>query len=193
MRVFLALVGAVVLSGAAHAENLIVNGDFNLAVPNGGFANGWLASGNDSAGGWRIDGGNPDGRYIMNASGSDTTDPSIMQIVLGLTPGERYVVTGDFFLTYASSGNFFSKSFGVRVDGDIVFEASRSEISETAWNSFSAEFIAGSTQAIVSIASERNGTDYGYSVDNITMAVIPGPASAALVGLGGIFAARRRR
>jgi hypothetical protein len=193
MRVSLALVAVVVMSGTVRAENLIVNGDFNLAVPNGGFANGWLASGNDSAGGWRIDGGNPDGRYIMNASGSDTTDPSIMQIVLGLTPGERYLVTGDFFLTYASSGSFSAKSFGVRVDGDIVFEASRDEISETAWNAFSAEFVAGSTQAIVSIAAERNGTDYGYSVDNITMTVIPVPASLAVVGIGGIAAARRRR
>lgn len=178
--------------GAARGDNMIVNGTFDLSVPNDGFGNGWTGTGNDGAGGWRSSGGNPGGFYIMNAGGAGGSDPTVGQIVTGLTIGESYRVTGDYYLYWTTSGSSSAKSFGAFIDGATMFEVSRSEVVEGAWNAFTFDFVATAETASLLFAAERNSTDYGYAIDNITMDVVPGPGAIVLLSAG-VLGARRRR
>src|SRR5437016_14648689 len=95
IRYFAAFAFAAAAS-QSFAQNLLINGDFELSVPNNGSGNGWTAFNNDGAGGWRSTGGNPNGTFILNDNGNTTTNPTIEQTLSGLTVGAFYRVSGDF-------------------------------------------------------------------------------------------------
>src|SRR5690349_16007600 len=88
----------VALVSAASAQ--VINGTFDLSVPSNGSGNGWSSIHVDGSGGWRSSGGNPDGMFILNDNGNPATDPTISQVLTGLTVGVQYVVTGDFATIY---------------------------------------------------------------------------------------------
>jgi hypothetical protein len=181
--------------GVAAGDNMIVNGDFSLTVPSDGFGNGWTGIGNQGGpgvGGWTSTGGNPGERFILNASGASSSDPAISQVIAGLIVGETYRVTGDFYLTHTTSGSFTAKSLGAAIDGVFFFEVARNEVVEGAWNALSFDFVALSETVTLMLVAERNNTDYGYSIDNVTMDVVPGPGAIVLLSAG-VLGARRRR
>lgn len=146
---------------------VVVNGDFELSVPNSGSGNGWTASGGvDGAGGWRSTGGNPGGTYILNAGGSAGTDPTIAQNVSGFVIGGTYVVVGEYAV-----GNVGALgapgALAVDVDGVELFLGSATG-STTNWVPFETEpFVATTETMEIRLRGEVNGSDNDPRVDNI--------------------------
>ena len=187
---------------ASAAHGAVINGTFDLPVPSNGTDNGWTSSTIDAAGGWRSTGCNPSTGpfFILNDSGQPGTDPTIAQLLTGLTAGATYQVTGDFREVLNAQSTTTTQAFGVAIDG--VFEFENPGIGNNAlWRSFSFDFTAAATSATLSLAAERNGTDVDFGVDNIAIAlvstppvdgVVPEPGTAALLGLAAVALIRGR-
>jgi hypothetical protein len=164
----------LLLSRLADAQgNLVVNGGFDTD------ASGWAAT-NVSGSGYLISGGNPGGFFAL--VGPSASIPTISQEISGLTPGQLYVVSGD----YKSGGkNFAANSFGVALDGNFLFLANSP--ADYNWYSFSFDYTASSTSALLSLSSQLNGTGYSYAVDTISMHSVPEPSVSCLFGLCVLF------
>ena len=101
-----------------------------------------------------------------------------------MTPGTFYIVSGD----YQSGGKgIANNSFGVALDGVYLFEANSPPTYN--WYSFSFEYMATSTSALLSLSAQINGTGYPYAIDNIAMDAVPEPNSLCLMGVGGMMSA----
>lgn len=185
MKFLLVPLGFWAMASFASAQNLLVNSDFSLSVPNNGTGNGWTGVNNDGNGGWRSTGGNPGGTYIINWDGG-AGNPELYQDVT-LTIGQAYRIAGDY-----SRGNFSSGTlpdFGVEIDGNLweyVIPNSSS------WLSFDQQFIATTTNARLTLTSERYG-DNDVRVDNIVLEAVPEPATIAAMGVGIAALIRKRR
>jgi hypothetical protein len=80
------------------------------------------------------------------------------------------------------------------IGGNFLFETAGQE--DTFWHSFSFLYSATSSIAVLSLASQLNGTGISYGIDNIAMNAIPEPSSICLIFLGSgllIFVRKRRR
>lgn len=100
-----------------------------------------------------------------------TNDPTVSQVVTGLTVGISYTVSGDYEkLTDRGGGLPTGLSFGVAIDGVFHYEAPQSD---WAWHSFGFGFIATSSRMTLSISSQRNGTGVSYGIDNIVVQPTP--------------------
>jgi hypothetical protein len=186
MKRMLIPLGLLAMTAGASTQNLLVNGDFSLSVPNSGFGNGWTGVNNDGAGGWRATGGNPGGSYILNWNGS-SINPQLYQDVV-LTVGQTYRISGDY--SRGNIGSFTTLDFGVEIDGNLwEYDIPNS----TTWLSFSNEFVATTTNARLLLTGERYGDD-DPRVDNMVLeAVVPEPTTIAAVGLGFVALLRKRR
>lgn len=148
----------------AIAQNFVTNGRFDTN------ATGWTAA-NDSLGGWTCCKGNPGGWFWLDANPSPTTDPTVSQVVNGLTPGVRYAVSGDFErLIDRGGGSPTGLSFGVAIDGVFYYQAPQSD---WAWHSFSFSFVAASSSATLSLSAQMNGTGVSYGIDNLVVQPLP--------------------
>jgi hypothetical protein len=155
---------------AARAEG---GGPVEILV-NGGFdadASGWEWSNIDGAGGWRGDGGNPGGYFILNQNGTCPVDPTIAQALEGLVVGGRYRIAGEYIPVYTGFGNPDAFSFGVAIDDEVLEEWKRGPHDE--WTAFSVEFTATATTHMLSISAERNCDDSSYGIDNIAVDLVP--------------------
>lgn len=186
----LAATAVLALAGTASAQT-IVNGGFESAIPLNGTGGGWTSSGVDGAGGWRSNEGNPGGTFILNSSGG-SDDPTLEQIILGLTAGEQYVITGSYASAIVGTSPPLGSSFAVDIDGQTIYTGFSGAIG--AWRSFeSAAFTATGTTATLRLRAEINGTDNDFKVDNFAIRVVPTPGAMALLGAGALVVARRRR
>nr|WP_297348431.1 hypothetical protein [uncultured Glaciecola sp.] len=180
------------LSSLANA-NLIVNGNFDTAVPLNGTGAGWTAANNDSNGGWRNINGN--GFFIINAAGQSSFDPSISQILNGLTIGQTYQISGDYTNYYNCCGNPLVLSFGLDITpGGLLIELSDPGYFPD-WYAFSASFVATQSSHTVKFTAERNGDDTEYAIDNISVVTVPAPTAFILFGLslvGLVFSNRKK-
>ena len=172
------------IQSVAAQGNLVVNGGFDTD------ASGWTLV-NVSAGyGYLATGGNPSGCVLLYNPSSPYASTASQEIN-SLTPGTIYNVSGD----YQSGGKgIANNSFGVALDGVYLFEANSPPTYN--WYSFSFEYMATSTSALLSISAQLNGTGYPYSIDNIAMYAVPEPNSLCLMGVGGMMSAlffRHRR
>jgi hypothetical protein len=162
--------------------NLVVNGGFDTD------ASGWTLT--NVGFGYLPTGGNPPGCVDLD-NPSSLYAPTASQEINSLTPGTFYIVSGD----YQSGGKgIANNSFGVALDGVYLFEANSPPTYN--WYSFSFEYMATSTSALLSISAQLNGTDYPYAIDNIAVNAVPEPNSLCLMGVGGMMSAlffRHRR
>lgn len=193
MRNIIALLSfcSVVPLQFASAQQLLTNGEFEIAVPSNATGGGWTSSNIDSNGGHRATGGNPNGFFILNHSGGPA-DPTIEQVVTGLTLGATYEVSGDYRSIY-TSGSSELPVFEASIDGSAVFLAT-SSVGD--WTPFTGEFTAANNSALLAFAAELNGNDLDFAIDNVSVTMIPEPATVAsilgIVSLGLILFRRGR-
>ncbi len=145
------------------SENLLTNGTFDQD------AGGWTWQNVDSGGGWRSDGGNPGGNFILNEGGS-STDPTLSQTVSGLLVGRQYEVSGDFQSVFSGFGNPAALSFGVAINGEVILELDRPAAG--AWERFAVTFSPTVSSVTLSLSAERNGDDSSYRVDNVSLVLV---------------------
>ena len=197
---------AAILLGSVTAApaSLITNGTFDTPVPSNGTGGGWTSLHIDGAGGHRTTGGNPDAMFILNDGGASATDPTISQLVSGLTVGAVYLIAGDYANEYGGFGSITDLSFGVLLDGAAILELTGAPTDT--FMPFSATFTATSTSHTIGLAGERNGSDYEAKIDNIALTLqtspppppptgVPEPASVLLLSAGLLLlagAVRRR-
>jgi hypothetical protein len=162
--------------------NLVVNGGFDTDASGWAITNVYASYG----GGFTSSVGNPAGSvFLYNPNfGPSHPPPTASQEISSLTPGDLYLVSGD----YRGGGkNVLDNSFGVAVNGAYFFETEAP--ANSAWYHFSFDYAATSTSALLSISSQMNGTDDSYFIDNISMQVIPEQSSLRLIGMGGLVSA----
>ena len=146
--------------GTSQAQ-LVTNGAFNSD------ADGWSWENVDGAGGWKSDGGNPGGNFILNSNGA-ATDPTISQLVTGLTPSSSYTLSGDFASVYSTYGNPSALSFGIYADGVLIASYNRPG-GEGVYGSFSVDVYANDSDILLAFRGEMDGDDSSYRIDNISL------------------------
>src|SRR5580692_3498904 len=157
---------------AVAQGNLVYNGNFETD------ASGWTAD-NIFGGGYTTPGDNSVGCYFLDDFNSAV--PTISQEINDLTPGQLYIVSGN----YRSGGkNFAADSFGVTINNVFLFLTNSP--SDNNWYSFSFDYTAPSTSALLSLSAQLNDTGYAYYIDNISMEAVPEPGNLCLLGIGGI-------
>ncbi len=152
--------------------NLATNGTFGAPVPNGAFGGGWTTANVDAGGGWRGSGGNPGARFILNSNGAAGSDPTISQIVGGLSPGVTYRISVNVRATGAEGDNT-ANTFGILLDG--VFKTGTSRTAASGWITLTFDFLASAGSHTVAFAGERAGVDAAYEIDNVSVVAMRVP------------------
>lgn len=170
---------ALVASGLSEraVASLIVNGDFETFVPSNGTGGGWTSSNIDGSGGWRVGGGNPGAMFILNDNGN-APDPTIEQLVTGLTVGATYRLTGDYANEYLFFGSRGPDTFAVDVDGVTLDKLDFPGVG--VFGSFSFDIVALDTDLLIAFRAEIDGDDTDYKIDNISLVrvtAVPEPTS----------------
>lgn len=204
MTKFTVLAYSIVLAGAAAAASgqieLTTNGGFETGDTSGwqSFPTGLssFAASSDAFA------GNFSGRLENLASGSAAL---IKQANLGIgtvTPFQQ--VTISFWAKGAGEAGgvqfaeFFSEIDGGGVSSSVILGNQPLFVTDQ-WRPYSFTTLTGSnvsggvTLQLVATTGANIGSTSLLFVDNVSVTVIPAPASAALLGLGGLMAARRRR
>src|SRR6266566_6895017 len=103
---FLGLATVVAMWAAPANANLFTNGTFDTD------ATGWVLTSACSDSHW-VSSGNPGGSVQLNECGQIGTNPSAIQTVSGLTPGDTYRIGWENLVHVGTQNN----SFGVAVNG----------------------------------------------------------------------------
>ena len=211
MRTQLTALTVLALAAAANAQ--IVNGDFQAG--NTGFVSGFTYEVAGGSPGLTDEGtysivsfdtlhpswgdffdhthGNSDGLFLIanGATNSTSAGPAWSQTV-AVTPNTQYELSAWFASLFAGSPS----AVEFRLDGNLLVPSIQLGSTVGAWEQHSVFFTTGVATTSIDLAiwdtsGIQNGNDYG--VDDIALSVVPTPGSAALLGLGGLAAARRRR
>jgi len=165
------------IQSVAAQGNLVVNGGFDTD------ASGWILTNVDSGSGYESLAGDPPGSVLLGILFS-ANNPTASQEINSLTPGQFYVVSGN----YSGGGKDITDiSFEVLFDGVPLFETNAPP-NFLNWYSFSFDYTATSTSALLSLVT-LIGTGDSYYIDNIAMDAVPEPNSLCLMGAGGMMSA----
>ena len=173
LRALLAILACTCLSTMAQT-NLIVNGTFDSGTTYS--VSGWTLSGGASM---DKKGGNLLPCLSLGLGGT------VSQTISGLTIGETYTISGDY---YTSTSDSTTLMLSVLVDGNTIVEYAETAMT---WKHFTISYTATETSLVLGftqIAGDACG------IDNITMYAVPEPSTVALLalGLGAIGLARRK-
>jgi len=155
--------------------NLVVNGGFDADAVGWTLTNGAFYGSEKDA---------PNGLvYLGSQNPSPTTpNPTSSQLINSLIPGQTYNVSGDFQkIIDWSGGTITGLSFGVAIDGIFLFEATPADFH---WHNFNFSYTATSSNTVLSLASQINGTLVSYGIDNIALYAVPEPSAELLFGFG---------
>lgn len=203
---------AVALSGlAAPTHASVTNGSFESPVVGvGSFAN--FSGGSTAMTGWTVLGDRvtlinefyvetgitfnaQDGKQWLDLSGPGSNQPGngVTQDV-ATTIGQAYRVS--FWVGSATNGfNIFASTVDLSIDGGprVSFTNPTAPRTFMDWQQFSAVFVATSDLTNISFFHGSGLNNNLSGLDNVTVELIPTPGAAAILGLGGLMASRRRR
>lgn len=196
---------------AAIAHGTVTNGSFEVPpVTPGTFATHGVGS--TSITGWTVVGSNvavvsgtyADSGVTFNAQngaqwldltgpGSNSSSNGVSQDV-ATTIGQLYRLS--FYVGSATDNtSFFASTVDLSIAGGarVGFTNPIAPLDSMDWQLFTADFVA--TGALTNITFFNGSTPNNNlsGLDNVTLEVIPAPGAAALLGLCGLMAARRRR
>ena len=181
MKTGIAIVLLILLCLAPRAlaqGNMVVNGGFDTD------ASGWSITNIGSGGGFLALFGNPPGSVVLENPSSSNV-PTASQEIYGLTPGQLYTVSGDYWR--GAIDGVADSGFDVSLDGVSLFNTT---VSTTyTWFNFSFDYTANSTSVFLSLSTPINVKGNGYIIDNIAMYAVPEPGSLCLIGVCGIVGA----
>lgn len=137
----------------------LTNGTFDSG------AAGWTATNVDANGGYLNPGGNPGGFFVLNSNGLSYTDPTLTQTITGLTPGAKYLISGDF-RNYDGLSLTSAPAFAIDLNGS---QLTTFPIPVGNWAPFSVQFTATGVAQVLAFRAEINGTDMNSAVDNLSV------------------------
>lgn len=207
-----ACVAAAVSGLAATTNASMMNGSFELpTVGVGSFQN--LSGGSTAITGWTVLGDRvtlvnesysesgitfnaQDGGQWLDLSGPGSNLPSngVMQDI-ATAIGQAYRIS--FYVGSATNGfNIFASTVDLSIAGGprVSFTNPAAPRTSMDWRLFSADFVATSGITNVSFFHGSGPSNSLSGLDNVTLALIPSPGTALILGLGsGLIASRRRR
>ena len=207
MKISMCLTAAALAAGAGPAVagiNLVTNGSFEISDLNPGAA--WIPmnAGNTAITGWTTFGGGIDymGSIVAASDGVRSVDLN------NVTPGggveqtfatvAGWIYTVEFDLSANMYGGPTPKVMEVSAAGqseqfEFDYVAAGATAQDPAWERISWSFIGNGSSATLRFTGVSTGV-YGAEIDHVVVTgVAPTPGTAALLGLGGLVALRRRR
>ncbi|GEM_PF-1430563 len=178
-------VGLVVCAACSAAGQVIDNGDFSRVVPRNGTGNGWTSSHIDSIGGWYTE------TYRLNDNGNGGTDPTLAQLITGLSIGSVYQISGDYASWYQNQNPPGGPTLSVQMDGLEIFLGTTTP--GQVWTPFAGTFTATATDMLLELKAEVYQSDNDCAVDNIWITLVPAPGTAGMLGLLALMGGIRRR
>lgn len=138
-------------------------------------------------GAWYQSLGNPGGCIVLdNDPPSATSDPTASQTIHGLIPGATYAVSGQYQQGKDRGGGSPTEpSFGVAIGGQLLFEAVAP--GDLNWHNFAFLYTATSSNSVLSLSAQINGTGVAYLIDNIALQPRP-TLTAKVVGTNVVLA-----
>lgn len=198
-----ALVMALAVGGAAHAANLVSDGDFNSPYGGSSFT---TYSAGSSFGPWTVTTGSVDligGYWQSPTAGGGSVD------VDGNAPGafDQAISTGagTYTLTFDLSGNPdgppMSKTLQVSVGNTtktFTYQIGANTHSNMMYVPETLTFMATGPTTLTFTSLDGGGSPYGPVVGDVGIAAVPEPASWALMllglgAMGGVLRSRRTR
>ncbi|MFT3686728.1 MAG: MYXO-CTERM sorting domain-containing protein [Phycisphaerales bacterium] len=208
MKKTLSALAILALAGAADAQ--IVNGDFQAG--NTGFTSGFSYETTGGSPGMTDEAtysivsfdtlhpswgdfydhtfGNSDGLFmIVNGARPGTPFGPAWGQTVNVTPGTDYTLS--MWLASVYPGAPAAVEF--RIDGAVVLPTVQLGSVVGAWEQHSVSFNSGAATSVLIEIWDTSGIQSGndYAIDDITLT--PTPGAAALAGMGGLAALRRRR
>lgn len=207
MKISMCLTAVALAAGAGPAVagiNLVTNGSFEISDLDPGTA--WIpmSAGNTAITGWTTFGGGIDymGSIVAASDGVRSIDLN------NVTPGggveqtfatvAGWIYTVEFDLSANMYGGPAPKVMEVSAAGqgeefEFDYVAAGATAQDPAWERISWSFIGNGSSATLRFTGVSTGV-YGAEIDHVVVTgVAPTPGTAALLGLGGLVALRRRR
>ncbi len=206
----LAFVAAAIGGMAASAHATVTNGSFEVPPVGGSFAT--FIGGSTVINGWTVVGDRvtvisssyvESGITFNSQDGGqwlDLTGPSSNQASNGVsqnvatTIGQLYRLS--FYVGSASNNTSILAStvdLSIGGGGRVSFTNPTAPRTTMDWQLFTADFTATNTLTNITFFNGSTPNNNLSGLDNVTLQLIPTPGAAALLGLCGLLAARRRR